>query len=78
MADKNDFSEIIAELLIKTDKTNELLEKLNQRQENTEKVFNTGFSALLEKLTQIDNKLEKVVDHEERIKRLENIILKAS
>ncbi len=93
MADKNDFSEIIAEILIELQaqrrelqeqrrEHHEDMEQLRkEHRENTERMisaFNTGFTAVVDRLIQIDTRLEKVVDHEARISRLENIVLKAS
>ncbi len=76
MPDKNDFSEIIAELLIKTDQTNELLRQVVERQDRTEQAFNRGFTAMLEKLESINKQLTKMSDFEDRIKKLEAEVFK--
>ncbi len=76
MADKNDFSEIIAELLIKTDQTNDLLRQVVDRQDRTEQAFNKGFTAMLEKLESIDKQLSRMGDFEERLKRVEAVVFK--
>lgn len=76
MPDKNDFSEIIAELLIRTDQTNELLRQVVERQDRAEQAFNRGFTAMLEKLESIDKQIAKMGDFEERLKRLEAEVFK--
>jgi hypothetical protein len=57
MPDKNDFSEIIAELLLRADQTNDLLRQVVERQDRAEQIFNRGFTAMLKKLKSIDNSL---------------------
>ncbi len=76
MPDKNDFSEIIAELLIKTDQTNDLLRQVVDRQDRAEQAFNKGFTAMLEKLESIDKQLSRMGDFEERLKRVEAVVFK--
>jgi hypothetical protein len=57
MPDKNDFSEIIVELLLRADQTNDLLRQVVERQDRAEQTFNRGFTAMLNKLECIDNSL---------------------
>ncbi len=76
MPDKNDFSEIIAELLIKTDQTNDLLRQVVERQDRAEATFNKGFAAMLEKLESIDKQISKMADFEERLRKLEAEVFK--
>ena len=57
MPDKNDFSEIIAELLLRADQTNDLLRQVVERQDRAEQTFNRGFTAMLKRLESIDNSL---------------------
>lgn len=76
MPDKNDFSEIIAELLIKTDQTNNLLRQVVERQDRAELAFSKGFTAILEKLESIDKQISKMADFEERLRKLEAEVFK--
>ena len=65
-----------AELLIRTDQTNELLRQVVERQDRAEQAFNRGFTAMLEKLESIDKQITKMGDFEERLKRLESEVFK--
>ena len=108
MPDKNDFSEVIADMLIKQDKTNELLTKvvdrltsLNEKTTNLENHAEdqnkkskritevlvkavdtlTGIDKRLNnvenKLDKIDDRLEHLIDIENRLKKLEKAVFGA-
>jgi len=84
MADK-DLLEVIAEMLLKQDQQSELIGETNnilkefmgvsikqwdEQQKFNERIFN--------KLDGIEKQLEKIADLEDRVKRIENILFKAS
>lgn len=87
MPDKNDFSEIIAELLRAQDRTNEKLEKIDnsmdamrkESKENTDRAiyaFNHFAEAVLKRLGNIDSQIVKIADIDEHLKRLEVEVFK--
>lgn len=90
MADKNDFAEIISEMLIKQDKTIEVLsridqrlEKIEERQNRSEKAFNTAFEAMLNKMDEFTTEVkglrqdfQKFADLEDRVKKLEETVFR--
>lgn len=91
MPDKNDFSELIADLLRGQDRLNAQMEDLRketksdmeqlrkENKENTDRTiaaFNNFATAVLKRLDSIDTGLTKLADVEERLKRLEAEVFK--
>lgn len=91
MPDKNDFSEIISELLRSQDRTNEILIRMDTRMERMEAgqeriitTFNTFATVMIDKLTSIETEIKdfrkeysaSLADHEQRLKRIEEVLFK--
>ncbi len=87
MPDKNDFSEIIAELLRAQDRTNEKLEKIDnsmdamrkESKENTDRMiaaFDRFATTVTDHLSDMRIELKKLSDMDERLKRLEAEVFK--
>ena len=87
MPDKNDFSEIIAELLRAQDRTNEKLDKIDnsmeamrkESKENTDRMiaaFDRFATTVVDHLSEMRTELKKVADMDERLKRLEAEVFK--
>jgi predicted secreted protein len=73
MADKNDFSEVIAEILIELQNQREANAKNTERMINS---FNTGFTAVIDRLDSM-NQIQKeainqITDINRRVNKLEN------
>jgi hypothetical protein len=80
MPDKNDFSEILAELLQGQDRLNgQITELRKENKDNSDRMinaFNTFATAVLTKMDSIDKQLTKMANFEDRIKRLEDEVFK--
>jgi len=83
MPDKNDFSEIIADLLRSQDRTNTILERMDKRMEDMGSKqdtiiasFDRFATAVVDRLNNIDTQLTKLADVEDRLKRLEAEVFK--
>jgi uncharacterized protein involved in exopolysaccharide biosynthesis len=87
MPDKNDFSELIADLLRGQDRLNAQMEDLRKENKDnadrTINAFNHFAEAVLKKLdsvdtklTKMDEQLSKIADMDERLKRLEAEVFK--
>lgn len=78
MDKNNDLPELISEMLIKQDRTNEILEEfmaVSVKQWEQQTKFNERFFDKLEKLEKI---LEKLILLEDRIKHLEDLEVRVS
>ncbi len=82
MPDKNDFSEVIAEILIELQSQRKEISSLRQEnRENNDRLiqtFNTGFTAIVEKITgltdevkSIKTELKNYASLDERIRQLQ-------
>ncbi len=87
MPDKNDFSELIADLLRSQDRTNTKLDKIDtsmdslrkENKENTDRMisaFDKFATTVVDHLNEMRTEFKKVADMDERIKRLEAEVFK--
>ena len=70
MPDKNDFSELIADLLRGQDRLNSQIEELRrENRENSDRIiaaFNSFATAVVDRLNSIDTQLTRLADVEDR------------
>ncbi|MBC6700011.1 hypothetical protein [Hymenobacter sp. BT190] len=82
MADKNGFSEVIAEILIQMDRQQETQTAILERLDRNEAGFNAFANAALDHLSGIRTGLQGMRsisdEHEERLPRLEDSMRRAS
>lgn len=74
---------LLSEVLINQDKQTEILQNQSRQMDTMVKTFNTGFDSILKKMDEFTTEVkglrqdfQKFADHEERLKKIEEIVFK--